>query len=461
MLRRLPWAVALASFVLGCSDAPGDDPFAEWQGPLKSACEPSDVVLGIDIASYQHPNGATIDWSSVAASRRFVIVKASESTGYTNPYYTDDATSARASGMIAGAYHYLRYSTSGSAQAAHFLDAVGGNIPDGDLPPMLDVEDTKDSATAAQRVQIMKDWLDTVEQATGRKPMIYSGAWYWGPYLGSPTGFSEHPLVWAAYTSSCPQIPDDFPGLTIWQYLGGGGTTPGIGAACDQDEFYGTDAELVALTNSKIEYAGESLGVGGQSYPIVAAGAVTVELGQTVTGWVKLKNIGAEVWKPNVVFLAPIPRDQPSPFQAASWSNDHRISTPSADVAPGEVGQFELDIRGSVVGESILELGWVAEGITWFADTPKGGGPKDGYFAVKVNVVPASAVPAAGPDAGPDAGTGTGGAGQSSKVLADDDGGCNCASVGGAPPSGFAWLAALGLFGMLGERRRLRVRARR
>jgi len=134
-------------------------------------------------------------------------------------------------------------------------------------------------------------------------------------------------------------------------------------------------------------FAGMSLGRAGQSYPIVADAAVTVELGETVTGWVKLTNTGEQAWQPDVVRLAPITRDQPSAFHSPSWISETRISSVSAAVAPGEVGEFALDITGSAAGESILELGWVAEGITWFADAPQGGGPPDGYFAVRVAVV--------------------------------------------------------------------------
>ncbi len=57
-------------------------------------------------------------------------------------------------------------------------------------------------------------------------------------------------MVWAAYVSGCPSVPDDFPGLTMWQYLGGDGVTPGISAACDQDMFYGSESELLALANN-------------------------------------------------------------------------------------------------------------------------------------------------------------------------------------------------------------------
>ncbi len=457
--------LGLVTFLAACSGEGLDEsgePLGEVEEAVKSVCPPQDTVLGIDIASYQHPNGAAIDWATVAANRRFVIVKATEGTGYTNKYYADDVAKARAHGMIVGGYHWLHYTTSGAAQAQHFLDAVGGTVAPGDFPPMLDVEEVNDSATAAERVSIMKEWLDTIEAAIGRKPMIYSGIWYWGgSYMKSPLGFGDtYPMVWAAYTQACPKVPDDFTKLVMWQYLGGTGMTPGVASDCDQDKFYGTEAQLLALVNGGADYAGKSLGISGQSYPITSKGPVIVAQGQTVTGWVKLKNVGTKTWKPGSVWLAPIPRDTKSPFYSASWKSETRISTVKADVAPNEVGEFELDITGKDVGESILSLGWVAEGITWFSDPPKGGGPDDGYFAVKVNVVPSatSAVGAGG--AGGSGGTtnvgGNGGAGGAADgAPVGDSAGCTC-RVGSTPPNGSgvgsALLAFAGL--LVGLRRR-------
>src|SRR5688572_17208342 len=80
----------------GCGAPPDGTDVEESAEELKSACEPADVVLGIDIARYQHPNGVGIDWTTVAANRRFVIIKATENTDYVNEYYADDAAQARA-----------------------------------------------------------------------------------------------------------------------------------------------------------------------------------------------------------------------------------------------------------------------------------------------------------------------------------------------------------------------------
>lgn len=59
-----------------------------------------EVMNGVDIASYQ----AGMDCTKIEAD--FVIVKATQGTGYTNPYFSKHYAQAVAAGKLVGAYHY-------------------------------------------------------------------------------------------------------------------------------------------------------------------------------------------------------------------------------------------------------------------------------------------------------------------------------------------------------------------
>jgi hypothetical protein len=124
-------------------------------------------------------------------------------------------------------------------------------------------------------------------------------------------------------------------------------------------------------------------------------------VGETMTGSIDLKNSGTLTWPAGVVKLAPIPRDQASDFQSPSWLSSTRVSTISADVAPGQVGHFEWDLTPSQSGTFAPYFGLVAEGMIWFADS---GGPPDNDIQVSVVVAPA-------PAGAGGTGTGTGGTG--------------------------------------------------
>ena len=150
-----------------------------------------------------------------------------------------------------------------------------------------------------------------------------------------------------------------------------------------------------------------------QSWPFASAPPIQMTQYQTKTGSIDLKNTGTKTWTSGVVKLAPIPRDQASPFAASTWLSTSRVSTISADVPPGGTGHFEWDLDPQQAGDFAPYFGLVAEGVTWFADS---GGPGDDVMQVNVHVAPGQPPPpmttSSSSGAGGGAGGGSGGAGQ-------------------------------------------------
>jgi hypothetical protein len=123
-----------------------------------------------------------------------------------------------------------------------------------------------------------------------------------------------------------------------------------------------------------------------QSFPLAPA-PWRVDRGSVAKGYIELTNTGTETWKSGTTKLAPIPRDQASPFATPSWLSSTRISTVASDVAPGAVGRFAVTLDADAIGDSVVELGLVEEGVTWFADATLGGGPPDGFLRAQFDVV--------------------------------------------------------------------------
>jgi len=99
-------------------------------------------VLGVDVAAFQHPNGAAIPWASwYAAGFRIAYVQATQGTGIHNAYFAQDVRDARAAGFRVGAYHlcYPALNPNPASEWAYFSAAVAGVTLD--LPPMLDDEE--------------------------------------------------------------------------------------------------------------------------------------------------------------------------------------------------------------------------------------------------------------------------------------------------------------------------------
>ena len=253
---------------------------------LVVAATPAGALLtGVDVASYQHPGGAPIDWVKVrAAGHSYALVKATEGTTYTNPYFVDDWTGAGAAGLYRGAYHYARpalpYSTA-LDQARYFVSKAGSMTGRLDIGAVLDLEE-KGRLTRTQLATWTRTWLAEVTRLTGRPPMIYTGYYFWKDAVGNPTDIGSTYRLWlASYpddpnsTTFRPLVPAGWSNWTFWQYRSDG-TVPGIGWRVDMNRFCCDLAALAAL-------AGGGSGAGA---PFGSLDAVSTSSGTvTLSGW--------------------------------------------------------------------------------------------------------------------------------------------------------------------------------
>src|SRR3954454_16130047 len=99
-------AAVLAAFaVAGVPAAVAMAPAAQAASRLNSEA----IIDGPDVASYQHPYGARINWRKVARSHKdFAIVKATEGSSYRNPWFRRDYVGSRRAGLVRGSYHFAR-----------------------------------------------------------------------------------------------------------------------------------------------------------------------------------------------------------------------------------------------------------------------------------------------------------------------------------------------------------------
>ncbi|MCK6548345.1 hypothetical protein L6R52_21030 [Myxococcota bacterium] len=233
------------AFATACGEGPVREDelgeLAESEDAVR-ACPGSATVEGIDVSHWQ----GAIDWNAVAASgKRFAILKATEGTSYVDDTFARNWEGTKRAGLIRGAYHYFRPARDPIAQANHFADVMGPLGP-GDLPPMLDLEET-DGLSPSRVADATRRFLDHLQLRTGRVPMIYTGYYFWRDQTGNPSGFSHYPLVMAAYVRGCPLVPDSWGRFTMWQYSSTG-RVPGIRGNVDLDVFDGDLNALIALS---------------------------------------------------------------------------------------------------------------------------------------------------------------------------------------------------------------------
>jgi len=109
----------------------------------------------IDISSNNH-DGTTFDWQKAyKAGFRYVYVKATQGTTYTNPFFQSDCAEALLAGFKVGAYHYYTPAITVERQAKYF-NAVRATVHGLTLRPALDYE----AGTPSK--QIVMDFLKYV-----------------------------------------------------------------------------------------------------------------------------------------------------------------------------------------------------------------------------------------------------------------------------------------------------------
>jgi lysozyme len=251
-------------------------------------------IRGIDVAHWE----PEIDWAKVRAQEiRFAFIKATQAANFVDERFTSHWTGAKQAGILRGAYHFIDPRVDGRLQAEHFLRTV--KMEPGDLPPVLDLEDLPAATTTipkaaagrksgqkaakaaaanalaanSQMIACAEVWLRTVEQNTGRKPIIYSGPSFLSSRMtdakGAVPSWASKYMLWIANYLNHPVGDNDLPlqpkgwaNWTIWQYseagmvdgiynVGGTSLT-----AVDLNFFRGTLEELYALAGATMPAGG-------------------------------------------------------------------------------------------------------------------------------------------------------------------------------------------------------------
>jgi lysozyme len=207
------------------------------------------TVPGIDVSYWD----SGIDWPKVRATgQRFVFIKATEGETYTDPTFENNWTGAKTSGLLRGAYCFFHPNQDGKKQADRFIGVVKALNDNGEFPMVLDLE-VPDATPKEKIIAKAKIWLDEVEQAFGRKPIIYSGVSFletnFSELGGAPPAWTKDYPFWlgwfpSQYTSGMtPLMPRGWFTWNFWQYSESGSLN-GINTKVNLDLFNGTLDEL-------------------------------------------------------------------------------------------------------------------------------------------------------------------------------------------------------------------------
>lgn len=252
--RRLPiWGNAYARWI-GCLLLGGIyiyffytfvvHPFTlRWKGIYGEARYPAGYsIRGIDVSHHQ----GRIDWEKLRHAQMgsepvsFVFIKATEGKTLKDRNFQDNFYQARENGLIRGAYHYYVPSVPAREQAKHFISTV--RLEEGDLPPVLDIEEVGDMSPEEIRREALI-WLRTVRKHYGVKPLLYTYRKFKSDYLAAPE-FDEYPYWIAHYYVDSLQYEGPW---KFWQHTDRG-RLEGIKGYVDLNIYNGSMYDLRRLT---------------------------------------------------------------------------------------------------------------------------------------------------------------------------------------------------------------------
>lgn len=183
------------------------------------------MLKGLDISTWQNS-------SIVSAADNFVIVKATEGIGYTDPKFRQHYQTAKNAGKLLGVYHFARPDgnpSKANQEAEWFVSQVKDLV--GEAILVLDWE------VNTSNVGWAKTFLDRVQQLTGVKPLIYMSASVitannWSSVAGADYGLwiAGYPAKYNVKNPPTPSVKDmpykigPWKAWAIWQYSSGAGT---------------------------------------------------------------------------------------------------------------------------------------------------------------------------------------------------------------------------------------------
>lgn len=231
--------VSFAAFIwwLYLREAPGFVRYPEFGIDI-----PADYAIhGIDVSRHQN----FIDWDQVKAMEvdnmqiGFAFIKATEGLRKTDTYFSRNWRKAKKANVVRGAYHFFIAPKSGREQAKNFIDAV--ELESGDMPPVLDVEQTYGASPEKLRANI-KEFLETVETYYGTTPIIYTNVNFYESYLA---GYFDGYRLWVSHylQKERPRIARNW---LFWQHSESGHVN-GILNEVDFDVFNGDSATFRQL----------------------------------------------------------------------------------------------------------------------------------------------------------------------------------------------------------------------
>ena len=196
-------------------------------------------INGADVSEYQ----GVINWQKLKTDKKdfnFIFIRSTAGKNRRDRYFTYNWRQAKKNNIIRGAYHYYRPNENSKLQAENFIKNV--KLSSGDLPPVLDIENTSSVQSINSLRKGISLWLKIIEEHYGVKPIIYSSASYYESFLAQEFGSY---VLWVA-NYNIVKNPIKHKKWLFWQYSDKA-MVLGIAGPVDLNVFNGSKDDLKVL----------------------------------------------------------------------------------------------------------------------------------------------------------------------------------------------------------------------
>lgn len=186
-------------------------------------------VKGIDVSHHQ----GKIDWKIVKEKNdfQFAYIKATEGQDFTDHEFSYNWEQAGKYGFVRGAYHFFSMTSTGEAQAKHYIRTVPKEKDS--MPPVIDVEVHLKHDPKVVRQEI-KTLATLLESHYGKKAILYV------TYDTYDTYIKEHFTDYDIWIRDIYKFPTlDQQDWEIWQYSNRG-RIDGVDTYIDINVYQGT-----------------------------------------------------------------------------------------------------------------------------------------------------------------------------------------------------------------------------
>lgn len=223
----------------------------------ESAAEPREFARGIDVSDRQ----GKIDWKQVSVDRiNFAYAIATHGESGRDGQFEANWGAMKGAGVLRGACHFFQPARAADAQIKHFLKTIGKPEP-GDLPPALRVKSVRtvtgleqwNAVDQERRAAMILEWLDAVEKAVGRPPVIFTNRRFLSEHLRGTSALSRFDLWIADYGESAePGHLGAWGHWKFWRYTESGSVV-GVNGPVSMDRFNGSLRDLRAYAKAEAE----------------------------------------------------------------------------------------------------------------------------------------------------------------------------------------------------------------